>query len=171
LQIVEPLVRKLSEQQRRYWNLEYEDLCQMCRLVISVLYNKGYYLHKSVISKAFINHVLMHIRKEKYKPTILSLDETIANDNDGNSVNVGDLVIDELAEQELNGILDVEASDTVLQEKRDIVIERIGKRQYDQLVREYGNQLTTNVSRKKVHELKSYLLKIGISENLFNGKY
>ena len=83
LQVLDPLVQRLARQQHDYWGLEYDDLCQTCRLVICALYRKGYYIHKSLVNRAFINEVLMSIRKERYKPQMVSIDQPVAYDKEG----------------------------------------------------------------------------------------
>jgi len=169
LEAFDPLIKKLAEQQRRYWRLEFEDLCQMCRLVICILHGKGYYLHKSIINKSFINYILMHIRKEKYKPIMVSIYEGVSQD--GDSLTIADTIVDETAEQEIDDIADIEAFADVLSQKRDIIKDYIGPRQYDQLVREYGNKMTTNEGRKLVDKIKKHLKRLGISEASFKKYY
>ena len=45
--LFEPCINKLANNIKQRWNdLEYEDLCQTCKLVMCILYSKGYYIHK-----------------------------------------------------------------------------------------------------------------------------
>lgn len=167
LTTLDPLVQKLARQQQSYWNLEYEDLCQTCRLVICTLYHKGYYIHKSLINRAFINEVLLSIRKDRYKPQIVSIDEPVAYDKEGKAQMVADTIEDPSAEDEFNEQYDEEEHQYQLEQMREIVIDIIGRRQYDQLVREYGNKMTTNAGRKQTQKIRMKLKEIGISEELF----
>lgn len=167
LDTFEPLVCKLARQQESYWGIEYEDLCQMCRLCICALYKKGYYIHKRLINRTFINDVLSSIRKERYKPIIVSIDEPVAYDKDGNKQMVEDIIADENAEADIMEQFDQEDVDYWIKQKRDIIVEYIGQRQYDQLIREYGNKMTTNAGRKQVDKLKHKLAADGINEALF----
>lgn len=167
LTTLDPLVHKLARQQQSYWGLEYEDLCQTCRLVICTLYHKGYYIHKSLINRAFINEVLLSIRKDRYKPKLVSIDEPMAYDKEGKAQMVADTIADPSSEEEFHEQYDEEQRQYVIQQQRELIIELIGQRQYDQLVREYGNKMTTNAGRKRVEKLKHKLADMGISEELF----
>jgi len=167
----DPLVRKLSRQQQSYWkNLEFEDLCQMCRLVICLLYEKGYYIHKSLLYRAFTNYVLMQLRKSRFCPSITSLDDVICIDQSGNILTAEDMLADERAEEDMLEFEVIDEINDILCRKRQVIIDYIGQRQYDQLVREYGNRTTTSWSRKLVYKLKEYLGKRGINSRSFNEK-
>ena len=142
LELYEPLVHTLATKQQQYWQqLEYEDLCQMCRLCICTLYKAGYYLHKNLIQRAFTHDVLMSIRKEKYTDKPLSLNHKVKYDDE-----------DKLR---------------ILQEKRDLIIEEVGQRQYDQLVKAYSFGNTDARSRAIVNKLKNKFIAQGITENTF----
>lgn len=171
LQAYEPLVHSLARQQKTYWKqLEYEDLCQMCRLVICTLYKAGYYVHKNLIRRAFTNEVLMSIRKDKYKPIIVSLDKKIGNSED-NDILVRDLIPDKLQEEQMQDEEDYESLQTILKEQRDLVIEHLGQRTYDRLLQEYGNRSTTTWGQKVTFRLREWLRKEGITERTFWRKY
>ena len=55
----------------------------------------------------------------------------------------------------------------ILQEKRDLIIEEVGKRQYDQLVKAYSFGNTDARSRSIVNKLKNKFIAQGITENTF----
>lgn len=167
LTTLEPLITKLARQQHDYWGLEYEDLCQTCRLVICTLYKKGYYIHKSLVNRAFINEVLMSIRKDRYKPKIVSIDEPIAYDKEGKAQMVSETIVDPTAEEEFHEQYDEEDRLRVIEEKREIIVDIIGIRQYEQLVRAYGTHNTTNADRQKIQKIQKKLIANGISEKLF----
>lgn len=155
MEILEPMVQSLAAQQHRYWQqIEYDDLCQMCRLVIVTLYNKGYYIHKSLVSKSFVNNVLMSLRKERHKPLIISLEQL--RENEGNSpttLQIQDPV-------SLDHIVDLEEEDKT-STMRQRVINEIGPRQYEQMVFEYKAKATTQETVNQVRQLK----------RKFGGKY
>lgn len=170
LQAYEPLVHSLSRQQQTYWkNLEYEDLCQMCRLVICTLYKAGYYVHKNLIRRAFTNEVLMSIRKERYKPTIVSLDKPIGGDTD--NVYVKDVIPDTSQLQHMQDEEDDEVFMTMLKEQRELVIDMIGQRQYDRLLSEYGSGSTSSWGQKTTYRLRERLKKEGVTERTFWRRY
>ena len=167
LQVLDPLVQRLARQQHDYWGLEYDDLCQTCRLVICALYRKGYYIHKSLVNRAFINEVLMSIRKERYKPQMVSIDQPVAYDKEGKAQMVADTIVDPTAEDDFMDQYDEEDYQRVLAEQREVIVDIIGVRQYEQLVRAYGTHNTTGAQRKQVQKVKTRLIEQGIDSKLF----
>lgn len=169
LETFDPLVKKLASKQKEYWRyLEYEDLCQICRMVICHLYNKGYYIHSKLISRAFTNEILMMIRPERYKPAVLSLDKVV--DDEYEEVTLMDCIEDETPKELREEQEEREAIKRVLEKKKEIIIEALGgsERQYDQLVREYGNKSATPWARMAVQRVKKYLAKLSIDEESFS---
>jgi hypothetical protein len=162
----------LTKFQQQNWQfLEFEDLLQMCRLVLCDLYYKGYYIHKNVLAISFNNYVLMHIRKQKNRPEIISLEQKYEKTSDSNAITIADMIPDT---EQLNKQYDEEikeVDDRILREMKELVIDYIGQRQYDQLLREYSNKQTTNWSRKLMQTIKIHLFKIGISSKDFDRYY
>lgn len=162
----EPLMKKLVREQLAHWqHLEYEDLLQTCRLVVMKLYRGGYYIHKHLLRRAFNNEILMSLRKERDKPLVLSFDSVVDNDE---KITVGDTIPDVKAIMEEQDMLDASVNDDVIKAKREMIVKQIGQRQYDQLLREYGNKSTTNWSRKTVQTLKLRLQLLGVTDKTFN---
>lgn len=79
-----------------------EDLMSILGLTIVRLKNKGYYLHKHLIYKAFINALNMEVRKSKYFDDILSLDKPIAKDDEGEAFTLMDKIEDKDLSREAN---------------------------------------------------------------------
>lgn len=169
--ILDPLVRKLAREQSNYWPIEYDDLCQMCRLVICTLYRSGYYIHKSLVRRAFINYVLQYLRPERYKPLMMSLDEPVARDDEGHELTAAETVVDQMALDQQEEEEEREVELQVIQEQKDLIISIIGVRQWDQMVREYGNKSTTNWSQKKTFDIKRKLSQAGIDIGMFRRYY
>lgn len=169
--ILDPLVRKLAREQSNYWPIEYDDLCQMCRLVICTLYRSGYYIHKSLVRRAFINYVLQYLRPERYKPLMMSLDEPVARDDEGHELTAAETVVDQIALDQQEEEEEREVELQVIQEQKDLIISIIGVRQWDQMVREYGNKSTTNWSQKKTFDIKRKLSQAGIDIGMFRRYY
>lgn len=166
----DPLVKKLAAKQREYWSImEYEDLCQICRVTIIHLYNKGYYVHSKLISRAFTNEVLMQLRPQRYAPDIVSLDKSI-NAGYGDEITLLDKIVDKVAEEAKEDAILDEITKRIVKEKRKLIIEALGgsERQYDQLVREYGNKAASPWARMAVQRIKKYLAKININEKSFD---
>lgn len=166
LELYEPLVQSLATKQQQYWQqLEYEDLCQMCRLCICTLYKAGYYLHKTLIQRAFTNDVLLSIKKERYTDKPLSLNHKVKYDDE--RIELMDLIPDTSMIEEIDEKNDNEDKLRILQEKRDLIIEEVGPRQYDQLIRAYSFGNTDARSRAIVNKLKNKFIAQGITENTF----
>lgn len=172
LKLYKPLIVKLSKEIKQSWQyLEMEDLIQMCNLVICDLYYKGYYVHKSLIRRSFINYVLMHIRKDKGKPSMVSLEQEYSKTDDDDRVTIADMIPDMKQMNDTEDKYDDEVDAKVLKEVKDIVIDFIGQRQYDQLLREYGNKSTTNWSRRLMTKIKAHLFEMGINSKSFSKYY
>lgn len=166
LELYEPLVQNLAMKQQQYWQqMEFEDLCQMCRLCICTLYRAGYYIHKALIQKAFSNEVLLKIRKDRYHEQPLSLNRRVKYDDE--KVELMDLIPDNSMVEEIQEQQDNEDALRILQEKRDLIIAEVGQRQYEQLVRAYTFGNTDGMSRRLVNRLKNKFVQLGITENTF----
>lgn len=168
LETYKPLIYKLSLQQYHMWpQVELEDLIQMCNLRICVLYQQGYYIHKNLLSRSFANAVLMFLRPEKYKPQTVSLDEISKGKDDETSVNIAETIEDEHANEEMNEVLDevdgITFEDLVNQECKQIVLEFISSRTYDQWMIEYNTKTVSRQTASQVNALKSKLKMLGIS--------
>ena len=172
IKLFKPLIIKLArEQQQRWQHLEMEDLIQMCNLVICDLYYKNYYIHKRLIRRSFINYVLMHIRKDKNRPVIVSFEQEYSKSDDDDKLTIGDMIPDTKMVDELDTKDDYEVHCRILEEVKDIVIDFIGPRQYDQLLREYSNKSTTNWSRKLMVKIKAHLFEMGITNKSYYKYY
>lgn len=166
------LIVKLCKEMHAHWEfLEMEDLIQMCNLVICDLYNKNYYIHKRLIRRSFTNYVLMHIRKNKNRPAICSLEQLYHKSDSDSDVTFAEMIPDKQAMYAEEDKYDDEVLKQIIGEVRDIVVDLIGKRQYDQLLREYGNKQTTPWSRKLMVKIKAHLYDMGITSKSFNKYY
>lgn len=154
----EPLILKLAKQQQEHWKqLELDDLMQMARLCICILYNSGYYVHKKLIIRTFNNYVLQTLRKERYRPTILSLDAPLPQSD---RLTIGDVIRDTSYDERMQNEEDREEDITFLKEFRAIVIRDIGERQYEQLLKQYSAKATSAWATKRVHDLKAKYAKL-----------
>lgn len=174
LEAYDPLVNKLAMQQSEHWK-QYErcDLCQICRMVMINLYRKGYYLHKELIRKCFINELLLEMRNDKYKPTVMSLDDVFYKPITSGSEDLtfADIIKDtseELVEQEKRIS---EAEMLIFNELKDIIVDLIGIRQWNEFYRDYVNKHTTAWSRKTLMKIKNHLATLGLTRGKFNDKY
>lgn len=171
IELYDPLVKKLSLEQNKRWKcMEYEDLCQICRMTIVNLYNKGYYIHKRLLRKSFENEVLQMVKK--ITPIeIVSMENRLEGDNDMEKIRLEDTISDDSYELE-NETRDVEeCSKNTFNEIKEILIELMGERQFEQLFRDYANGHTTSWSRRKMQTIKAFFEKEGLTRQKFNNKY
>lgn len=74
-----------------------QDLLSMLFVTVIKLYNKGYYLHKQLIKKSFVNDLNMSIRQQKHFTDCQSLDapdSQSAAQSDDNIILVGETIAD-----------------------------------------------------------------------------
>ncbi len=164
-------IYSLSLEQQRHWkDLELDDLLQTGNVCIFDLDRKGYYIHKQLLRTAFINKVLMSLRKDKYKPTIVSLDAPL-NLGEGDADIEDVLLVDDTIDEHFDNMANEQVRVAMNDERRRLVQLFITPRQYDQLVREYANKATTNSGRKKVNELKNKFKAMGYDEHYWRNNY
>ena len=157
-QLYRPLMHRLVAAQLLQWpQLEYEDLMQICMLSMVKLYKKGYYIHKSLLTRTFYNDVLMYLRPYKREPQIIvSLDALLCDTSDDNKdVNIIDtLVADDETDDE---------TDDTWPYVKPILLSIVTERQLQQLLLEYGTKNTTTWSRKLIQRIKAKFKKENIT--------
>lgn len=165
----ENLICKLTHRAYLEWSqIGYDDLKQICYLTFCKLYNRGYYIHKSILEKSFSRDILLVLRKDKNKPQIVSIDTKISEDD---NVTIGDCIPDVSIEEDRVQKENADVNRQIFEEMKSIIVDYMGPRQYDQLLREYSNKSTSAWGRKKMIELKAYLFDLGISIKSFNRYY
>lgn len=169
IQLFEPLINKLALKQIQRWpQIEYEDACQICRMTMLNLYRKGHYLHPTLVERCYNNDILSSIRKDKNKPQIISIDKVVHHDGDNTPLTIGDMLPDTQAEEDAEQKDAEEFVQLVFGQVKEIIVELIGERQFEQLMRDYGNKHTTSWSRKKMQQLKDKFKQMGINWESFN---
>ena len=164
LTLYKPLMRNLAlEQCERWRELEYEDALSTCQLLMLKLHSKGYYIHKRLLKRSFENEILMQLRHSKNKPEILSLDQVMHSDGDSSEIVLGDMLPYVNAEIEAEKRDDDELIASIFEEVKRIIIELIGERQFEQLLRDYGQKHTTSWSCKKMRQIKQKFNQLGIT--------
>lgn len=168
LAVMQPYIHKLASVQHSHWKqLEWDDLVQTCYMCVCKLYSQGYVISTQLINTTFAREVLQSLRKDRDAPTVLSLDYLQESDDDSYG-SVIDNVEDEQATADMTEMEDSEAAAWLIHAQRDIIVEQLGIRQYDQLLREYSNKQTTVWSRKKLSDLKKYVASIGLDDKSFD---
>lgn len=168
-----PLIYSLCIQQHSHWpQIELEDLIQMCNLRLCILYQQGYYIHKNLLNRSFMNAVLMFLRPERYKPQMISLDQTNkSKSGTDEEVSRIEVIEDESALAEIDDAIDTidgcTFADIVSKEMRNVVLEFVSQRTYDQWCLEYGTKTVSRTTASQVNALKSKLQVLGITrENI-----
>lgn len=173
VELYQPMIAKMATRLNLQWKqFEYEDLVAMGNLVMVQLYKKGYYLNKYLIKTALNNEVLMQCRDFKDRPLIVSIYDKVNNDfkMDADELNYGDVVEDESykEKEEQEDLQDLEKY--IFEQVKDIIIEKIGQRQWDQLWRDYGKGHTTGQSQAAMRRIKAYFEELGLTrQNFING--
>lgn len=169
LDLYKPLALKLAMEQSEKWPcIEYEDACSICNLTMIKLYKKGYYIHKRLLKRSFENAILMELRQERYRPDILSLEQVLFNNGDDEELRLVDMLPDTASELERERREEEEALYAMFNEVKRLLVDYMGERQFEQLLRDYGNKHTTSWSRKKMQQVKERFKKLGISRESFN---
>ena len=164
----DPLIKKLALQQSRKWvKLEYDDCYQICLMTVLNLHRKNYYLHKTLLERSFNNEILMMLRKEKNAPDIVSLDTVIHDNGTDETISLGDTIPDQAAIERQEQEDEEEFIKLMFEQTKEMIIELIGPRQFDQLMRDYGNKHTTSWSRKKMQQMKEKFRQKGITWKSF----
>ena len=167
LKLFEPFISKCALKQVQRWpQLELDDAKQMCRLTMLNLYHKGYYLHPSLIERCYNNDILCYLRSERNKPEIISID-TVVHQGEDNSLTLADVLPDHTIEEAEEAKQDDDFIKYVFEQIKDISIELIGERQFEQLLRDYGNKHTTAWSQKRMYRLKEKFKEMGLSWSSF----
>lgn len=90
------LMRMVAKTHPRYEKLipEREELISILYLTVMKLYNQGYYLHQTLIHKAFVNDLNMEVRKLKNIEMTDSLETPIGEDDEGKTITLLDQICD-----------------------------------------------------------------------------
>lgn len=160
LEVLQPLLHNLATEQHRRWKrYSYEDLLQLCSCKLCELYNKGYYIHKSLLKRAFTNSVYQMLRKEPRDVTIVSSDARVKTSDD--TLSVVDMIPDIQQEYDDYDKEEQVVLNQIQTEERDVLLEMLGPRQYDQLLREFRTHTISNATARQLKRIKLKLEKEG----------
>lgn len=166
LQLYKPLIHKLAvEQCNRWTELEYEDAVSICQLTMLKLYKKGYYIHKHLLRRSFENEILMSLRHSRSKPEMMSLEQEVSwkKSEEDDALTIASMIPDYEEELRVERAQDKAAFDAVFAEIKDILVDMLGERQFQQLLRDYGNRHTTSWSRRTMKRIKNKFKKVGFT--------
>lgn len=174
IELYEPLVQKLARIQCSRWRfLEYEDVCQICRMTIVILYNKGYFIHKRLLYTAFNNAILQEVKTLASTVDFVSIDSKIDNTGveDMDKIRLIDTIRDTDAEEAEMDEEEREIRDSTFKDVRDLLVEMMGYRQFQQFYNDYAKGHTTPWSRRKMQTIKTAFEQKGLTRQSFNNKY
>lgn len=162
VEVLAPLVNSLVNREAKRWRqFSHDDLTQTCYMCLCELYRKGYYIHKSLLRRAFTNTLYYKLRKSPRDIVIVSLTAPVHDTDD--LLTVQDTIPDVDEEYEREDCENREVVDRILSEQREIIINLIGKRRYDDLLREWRSKTVTNASSATVDRLRKKLIAAGYS--------
>lgn len=168
LEIFTPYIHSLVyEQSLRWQQLEYEDLLQMCYLSLCKLYNKDYYINSYLLRTTFVRDVLLSVRKQRTDYTIISIDNTYGKDD---SLTIDDTLEDTRFRDEQDNKEHLEEIKCIFNAVKDVIVNLIGERRFDQLYREYKDKTTTNNGRQTLARIKREFNKKGFTLESFRRK-
>ena len=166
LELYTPLIRTLAKRACSEWTeLEYEDAVSICQLTMLKLYRKGYYLHKYLLEKSFKNEIRMSLRKTRYAPEMLSLDEIMYDSGDDTQITLIDMLEDTSLTIEQEERDRLEQVHSAFMKMKDFIVDMIGERRFDQLYREYSNKTVSHSSAMTMQRIKNELKKLGIDKS------
>ena len=99
LQVFQPFLKSIATRMHTQYEEiipDKDEVISILYLTIVKLYNKGYYLHKQLIKKSFMNELNLECRKLKHLNECDSLDDTIGTDDDGKDI----VLYDKISEAE-----------------------------------------------------------------------
>lgn len=173
IELYEPLIQKLSTEQKNRWRfLEYDDICQIGRLTFILLYEKGYLIHPKLLRKAFSNAILQEVKTYSHVTEYLSLESKIDGPNeDMEKLTLEDTLRDIAEDERQEEQESREISQSIFSEVKDILIDMMGIRQFEQFYRDYTNGHTTTWSRRKMQSVKQRFEQEGLTRQIFNNKH
>ena len=171
IRLYEPLISKLASEQHNKWSryIEYDDLLQICKEQVCILYNKGYYIHRLLLYRTFNNAVLMYMKKIRHNVQAISLDEIVDSDDYG-SLSIKDCIPDQLLIDSLYDAEEREYNHDLCMELKKIIVQFSSQRQYEQLLNSYGTKTTDAWSRKFMQKVKKELKQMNVTLKSLNDK-
>lgn len=167
VEVMAPLVNSLVNLEAKRWRqFSHDDLTQTCYMCLCELYRKGYYIHKALLRRAFTNTLYYKLRKSPRDVVIVSLTAPVHDTDD--LVMVQDTIPDIDEEYEREEYENKQVVNQILSEQREIIINLIGERRYNDLLREWRSKTVDNSSSVTVNRLRKKLIEAGYSPDQWN---
>lgn len=149
-----PLVHSLARRMAKQWNQEYDDMVQTCYLCMCTLYNKGYYLNKSLLTSTFVREVLTSLRRiytatrNGYKGTI-SLSQTL---HDESSMTIESMIEDEAQTEMFYKVEEDDEREYRIKVQREMTKAHLGERRYNSILASIESGTTNAYERSLMYK-------------------
>lgn len=156
LTIFRPLLMKMvAKTHPRYEKLipERDELISILYLTVMKLYNKGYYLHQTLIQKSFVNELNLEVRKLKNLSITESLEAPMGEDEEGKPITLLDQLIDQDATAQSTQLTTYTADDYW-----DDVYQKLRARMLKDMPEWQFNRILLQLKTNTVDRRTSYLL-------------
>lgn len=170
IELFDPYMTKLaSEAIRKYKSYEFDDMFQECRMCAIELYNKGYYLNKSLIATAFRNRIIDAYR---WRSSAIRNDEDnmkFLSDIAVSGVTDEDLTFEDVAEDPEFRItyeeeMHRQSMHDMYEHVKQYIVEAIGERGFEQLFREIATGYMSEWGRRHRRKLMELMETHGITK-------
>lgn len=157
--IFSPLLTSLiQEVHPKYKKLipDFDEMQSILNLTIVKLYAKGYYLHKSLIKRSYINDLNMECRKLKNNMITDSLDEPIGRDEEGKDITLLDQIADPVSTEwarQCNTYTEQDYAEDLFEKVKAEMLKEMSELQFQRIL----IQLKTHtIDRKTSYYLNKY---------------
>lgn len=169
MRVYEPLLRKAARNACEQWTgTEYEDALSSAYLVMLRLYRRGYYVHKRLFLRAYNNEILMQLRHKRREPPTISLDTIVEND-DNDVTTYANIIPDEQYNIRMEEREERDLMASIAYTLKQLLLQYMTEREYDELLRDYGQGHTTNASRRRLSRIKDKFARLGITYKQLRG--
>jgi hypothetical protein len=123
---------------------------------ITKVYKEGYYLHKNLVKRSFINALNMECRKLKGKSVTDSLDAVIGQDDDNNNITLLDQIADPESTawaERCSSYTDDDYWDDMFERLKSAMVKDMGELQFKRILIQLK---TRTVDRKTSYWLNKY---------------
>lgn len=173
--VLAPLVDSLARTAHRHWHhyFSLDDLRQECWLQLCLLHTKGYYIHKSLLSRTLDNSLYKQLRHAQDPRTTLSLDAPLQTVHleDGSHATLGDILPDKQAQYTADDRLDNTARTQITDHRRRLVVDHIGQRAYTALLRAYRSHTVDSNTAATTARLRRKMTAKGYTTDYFRRTY
>lgn len=126
-----------------------QDLLQILYESIIILYNKGYYLHKSLIFRSFVNRLNRSIRKSKHFTDTVSFESPV---KDEGNLTLADVIADE--NDSLSKYEEDDYTQFLFNEIKKIMLESMSQLSFDMLMIQLENKCIMPSSAKALMSVR-----------------